>query len=238
METIFTKSETINLRNKHVDKCVELFFKDEPLKIVKGDGQYMYDDGGNKYLDCINNVAHVGHCHKHVVAQTCKQISLLETNSRFLHDNLVLYSKRITEKMPQGLEMTFYTNSGSESNDLAIRIARKATNAYDIIILDHAYHGHLTTLVDISPYKFNHPGGEGKKDWVHMVPTPDSYRGKYRSKDYDQEQLAHLYAQEVIDAVERAEANGRRICLFLAESLQSCGGQIVYPKNYLKKVYR
>lgn len=234
---IFPREETISLRRKHVPACVELFFKDEPLKIVRGQGQYMYDDEGNKYLDCINNVAHVGHCHPHVVAQTSKQCSLLETNSRFLHDNLVLYSKRITHEMPSGLEMTFFTNSGSESNDLAIRIARKATGAYDVIILDHAYHGHLTTLVDISPYKFNHPGGEGQKEWVHMVPCPDSYRGKYRSSDYDEEKLADLYAQEVIDAVENAEKRGRKICLFLAESLQSCGGQIVYPRNYFKKVY-
>lgn len=128
-------------------------------------------------------------------------------------------------------------NWRSESNDLAIRIARKATNGYDIIILDHAYHGHLTTLVDISPYKFKQVGGEGQKEWVHLVPCPDSYRGKYRSSDYSEEKLAELYAQEVIDAVEKAEKNGRKICLFLAESLQSCGGQIVYPKNYLKKVY-
>lgn len=112
METIYSREETVKLRRKHVPSCVELFFKDEPLKIVRGQGQYMFDDEGNKYLDCINNVAHVGHCHQHVVDKTSKQMSLLETNSRFLHDNLVLYSKRITEKTPSDLEMTFYTNSG------------------------------------------------------------------------------------------------------------------------------
>jgi ethanolamine-phosphate phospho-lyase len=120
---------------------------------------------------------------------------------------------------------------------LALRIARRLTGAYDVIILDHAYHGHLTSLVDISPYKFAHPSGDGKKEWVHLAPVPDSYRGKYRSSEYSEEQLRDLYAQEVIDLVEEAERNGRKIAIFYAESLQSCGGQIVYPKGYLKKVY-
>lgn len=131
----------------------------------------------------------------------------------------------------------FFTNSGSESNDLALRIARKVTGATDVIVLDHAYHGHLTNLIDISPYKFDRPSGDGKKDWVHVAPVPDPYRGKYRSSDYTDDELADLYSQEVIKLVENAEKNGRRIGIFLAESLQSCGGQIVYPKNYLRKVY-
>lgn len=126
----------------------------------------------------------------------------------------------------------------SEANDLALRIARRVTGGEDVIILDHAYHGHLTTIVDISPYKFNHPSGTGQKEWVHMAPVPDSYRGKYRSSDYSEEQLRDLYAQEVIDLVENAEKKGRKIGIFLAESLQSCGGQIVYPKGYLSKVYK
>jgi 4-aminobutyrate aminotransferase-like enzyme len=139
----------------------------------------MYDEKGNQYLDCINNVAHVGHCHPHVVKKISEQVSLLETNSRYLHDNLVLYSKRISSYMPRSLNKTFYTNSGSESNDLAIRIARKSGNGgYDILVLDHAYHGHLTSLIDISPYKFNNTGGDGQKEHVHVAPVPDSYRGK------------------------------------------------------------
>ena len=111
------------------------------------------------------------------------------------------------------------------------------TGGTDVIILDHAYHGHLTNLVDISPYKFNHQSGTGKKEWVHIAPVPDSYRGKYRSSEYSEEQLCDLYTQEVINLVEEAEKRGRKIAIFLAESLQSCGGQIVYPNGYLRKVY-
>ncbi|RNA24082.1 alanine--glyoxylate aminotransferase 2-like [Brachionus plicatilis] len=231
------KEETVSLRNKHIASCVELFFIDDPLKIVRGAGQYMFDEAENKYLDCINNVAHVGHCHPHVVKCASEQMSLLETNSRFLHDNLVIYGKRITKYVPKELKICFFTNSGSESNDLAMRIARKVTGNHDVLVLDHAYHGHLTSLVCISPYKFAHPSGDGKKEWVHVVPVPDSYRGKYRSPDYSEEELSDLYFQEMVKVVEEAEQNGRKISLFYAESLQSCGGQIIYPKDYLKKCY-
>jgi len=92
--------------------------------------------------------------------------------------------------------------------------------------------------VDISPYKFNHAGGKGQPEWVHVAPVPDSYRGKYRCSEHSEQQLADLYAAEVVTLVEAAEARGRRIALFLAESYQSCGGQIVYPKTYLSQVYK
>lgn len=236
------KEDTVALRRKYIAPCVELFFKDDPLKIVKGSGQYMYDERGNKYLDCINNVAHVGHCHPHVVKKVSEQMGHLETNSRFLHDNLVIYCDRLSKYLPSHLSRFFFTNSGSEANDLAMRIARKMTGAYDVIVLDHAYHGHLTNLVDISPYKFARQGGEGKREWVHVCPVPDVYRGKYRNADnsnnLDEDKMGDLYFQEIVQIVENAEKNGRRIALFYAESFQSCGGQIIYPKSFMRQTYK
>ena len=121
-----------------------------------------------------------------------------------------------------------------------MRIARKVTGAYDVIVLDHAYHGHLTNLVEISPYKFNRQGGDGKKEWVHVCPVPDVYRGKHRNSDYnyDEEKMGELYFQELVKLVEDAEKKGRRIALFYAESFQSCGGQIIYPKGFMRKTYK
>jgi ethanolamine-phosphate phospho-lyase len=104
--------------------------------------------------------------------------------------------------------------------------------------LDHAYHGHLTSLVDISPYKFKNKSGEGQKEFVHVAPVPDVYRGKYRDSEYNEDELCDLYVNEVVQLVENAEKKNRKIAIFLAESLQSCGGQIVYPKNYLRNVYK
>ncbi len=89
-----------------------LFFKKSPLKIVRGEGQYMFDELGSKYLDCINNVAHVGHCHPHVSRAGAEQMSLISTNSRFLHDNLVIYAKRLTSYFPKSLSVCYFVNSG------------------------------------------------------------------------------------------------------------------------------
>ena len=95
-----------------------LFFKQSPLKIVKGEGQYMYDEEGNQYLDCINNVAHVGHCHPHVVKAGADQMCLISTNSRYLHDNLVIYAKRLTAYFPNKLSVCYFVNSGYFHNIL------------------------------------------------------------------------------------------------------------------------
>ncbi|CAL4058550.1 unnamed protein product, partial [Meganyctiphanes norvegica] len=163
-----SKADTLALRQKHIGPSCKLFFKSDPLKIVRASEAYMYDEQGQRYLDCINNVAHVGHCHPHVVKAGAEQMAVLSTNNRFLHDNLVLYAQRLTATFPEKLSVCFFVNSGSEANDLALRIARNHTKKYDVITLDHAYHGHVMSLIDLSPYKFNNTGGEGQKDWVHV----------------------------------------------------------------------
>uniref|UniRef100_A0A0N7ZCN1 Uncharacterized protein n=2 Tax=Scylla olivacea TaxID=85551 RepID=A0A0N7ZCN1_SCYOL len=232
------KQETLALRKKHIGPSCKLFFKSDPLKIVRASGSYMYDEEGNRYLDCINNVCHVGHCHPHVVSAATQQMAVLNTNSRFLHDNLVLYAERLTALFPPKLSVCFFVNSGSEANDLALRLARTHTGHRDVITLDHAYHGHVTSLIDISPYKFNHPGGDGKPDWVHVAPVADIYRGKYTDKDYTIEQLSEKYADEVKMLCQKSSKEGGRVCIFYAESMQSCGGQIVFPPGYLRQVYK
>nr|CAD7201602.1 unnamed protein product [Timema douglasi] len=217
----------------------KLFFRAEPLKIVRAEGQYMYDEKGGQFLDCINNVAHVGHCHPDVVKAACDQLAVLNTNNRFLHDNLVLCAKKLTGLLPESLSVCFLVNSGSEANDLALRLARTHTKHNDVITLDHAYHGHLTSMIDISPYKFNHAtGGQGKPDWVHVAPCPDVYRGKYRDVDYPNEDMGKKYAEDVRALCNRARANDRNIAAFFVESLQSCGGQIVPPDNYLRQAFK
>uniref|UniRef100_A0A1L8E276 Putative aminotransferase class-iii n=1 Tax=Nyssomyia neivai TaxID=330878 RepID=A0A1L8E276_9DIPT len=232
------KSETIKLRNRHIGKSCQLFYKGAPLKIVRGQGQYMYDEEGTRYLDCINNVAHVGHCHPHVVAAGCRQMALLSTNNRFLHDGLVKCAQRIAAKTPGDLSVCFFVNSGSEANDLAMRLARAATHQRDIITLDHAYHGHLISTMEISPYKFNQPNGDPKPSYVHVAPPPDTYRGRYTSRKHSDDELATLYAAEVDTIIANIRAEGRGVAGFIAESLQSCGGQIIPPEKYMGLVYK
>jgi len=232
-----SKNDTISLREKHIGHSCQLFFRKDPLKIVRGQGQYLYDERNNAYLDCMNNVAHVGHCHPDVVKAGCDQMAILNTNNRFLHDNIVVCAQRLVSTMPEELSVCYFVNSGSEANDLALRLSQIHTGNKDIVTLEHAYHGHLTSLIDISHYKFNLPGGVGQKEHVHLAPSPDTYRGRYRDTEYPVEDLGHIYAEDVRDICQRLQARGKGVCAYIAESMLSCGGQIIPPQGYLKEVY-
>lgn len=193
----------------------------------------MYNEKEERYLDCINNVAHVGHSHPDVVKAGAKQMELLNTNSRFLHDNLVLYAQRLQATLPEKLSVCYFVNSGSEANDLALRLAWQHTGHKDIITLENAYHGHVSSLIDISPYKFHQMAGAEQSQHVHVALSPDIYRGKYRE---DHPDPATAYADNVKEIIEQAHNKGRKIAAFIAESLQSCGGQVIPPVGYFQKV--
>jgi 4-aminobutyrate aminotransferase-like enzyme len=204
---------------------------ENPIRIVRGSMQYLYDDEGRQYLDAYNNVAHVGHCHPKVVKAGQEQMQALNTNTRYLHDSIINYAERLTATLPAPLSVCFFVNSGSEANELALRLARAHTKARDMIVLDHAYHGNTTTLIDLSPDKYDGPGGEGPPSWIHKVPLPDLYRGLCRADDPD---AADKYAQHVVEITQQ---HASTLCGFIAESLPSVAGQIVLPPGYLAKVY-
>jgi 4-aminobutyrate aminotransferase-like enzyme len=230
---ITTKAETLASRKRVLGRNLSLAYKD-PVKIVRGRMQYLYDDDGREYLDAYNNVAHVGHCHPRVVKAGQEQMAQLNTNTRYLHDLINRYAERLTATLPAPLSVCFFVNSGSEANELALRLARAHTNARDLIVLDHAYHGNTTTLIDISPYKHDAPGGKGAPSWVHKVPLADVYRGIYR---HHSTLAAEKYAQHVVDVIAQLRERGIALAGFIAESLPSVGGQIVFPAGYLGKVY-
>jgi 4-aminobutyrate aminotransferase-like enzyme len=210
----------IEARKKLLGRNLSIAYQ-HPLKIVRGSMQYLYDDEGRQYLDAYNNVAHVGHCHPQVVAAAQQQMAILNTNTRYLSDLIVEYAQKLTATLPDPLSVCFFVNSGSEANELALRLARAHTKARDMIVLDHAYHGNTTTLIDISPYKHDGPGGEGPPSWVHKAPLPASEDD----------------AQNVVDIVRQLQTSGQRLCGFIAESMPSVAGQIVLPDGYLKRVY-
>jgi 4-aminobutyrate aminotransferase-like enzyme/Ser/Thr protein kinase RdoA (MazF antagonist) len=222
-----TKEETLAGRRAHMGGNLSISY-DEPLKIVRGWKQFLYDDAGRRFLDVYNNVPLVGHSHPRVVEAVQKQIAVLNTNTRYLHDNIVDYAEKLTSKLP--LKVCYFLNSASEANELALRLARAYTRREDTIVLDAAYHGNTTTLIDISPYKFKGPGGEGKKPWVHIAPIPDDYRGAYKRDDPE---AGAKYAAHVDEILERVKP-----AAYIAESLPSVGGQIVFPPGYLSAVYK
>jgi 4-aminobutyrate aminotransferase-like enzyme/Ser/Thr protein kinase RdoA (MazF antagonist) len=233
-ERHLTKEEILSKRRERMGGNVSISYR-SPLKIMRGWMQYLYDDEGRQYIDAYNNVAHVGHCHPRVVEAACEQIGVLNTNTRYLHDNIIRYAERLTSLLPDGLDVCYFVNSASEANELALRLARAFTSQKDIIVLDAAYHGNTTSLIDISPYKHDGPGGRGAPDWVHSVPIPDLFRGEYRADDPN---AGANYAAHVKQVVDLLREQGCGLSGFIAESLPSVGGQIVFPDGYLSDVYR
>lgn len=225
------KEETFAMRKRLIGQSCKLFYSDNPVKIIRARGQYLFDENGTRYLDCISNVQHVGHCHPCITEAAAAQMDLLNTNTRFLHDNIVMYADRLAATLPEKLCVFYFVNSGSEANDLALRLAQQYTHHEDVIVLDHAYHGHLKSLIDISPYKFRKLAGQ--KEWVHVAPLPDTYRGIYRA---DHPNPGQAYAQTVKDLIEEVQRKGHKISAFFAESLPSVGGQIILPEGYFAKV--
>ena len=220
------------LREIHIAPSFSLSYTD-PLHIVRGEGQYLYDADGKQYLDAVNNIQHVGHCHPKVAAAATAQYQKLNTNTRYLDETIVNYAQALTDKLPDGLDICFFTNSGSEANDLALRIARHVTQSKETIVLDAAYHGNLSSLIEISPYKHDGPDGSGAPDFVHTIPMPDPFRGKYRGEESGKE-----YANEVQIAIDKIQESGKRVSVFIAESLMGCGGQLVPPRGFLKESFQ
>ena len=225
--------EILALRHKLIGKSLSIAYQ-KPLNIVRGSMQYLYDEHGRKFLDCVNNVAHVGHSHPRVVKAGQSQMAVLNTNTRYLHENLVRYAKQLSSTLPDPLSVCFFVCSGSEANELALRLARVHTKQKDLIVLDVSYHGNTSTLVDISPYKHNGPGGFGTPSYVHKVPTPDVYRGLYKKSD---PQAGKKYAQHIAEAVERIQQQDSKLSAFICEPIMGCAGQIVLPEGYLKEAY-
>ncbi len=196
-----------------------------PLHIVRGEGVYLYDEWGRRYLDCVNNVAHVGHGHLDVVDAATEQMVLLNTNTRYLHDTVISYAERLLAKLPDNLEVVYLVNSGSEANELALRMARAATGRRAMAVLDHGYHGNTSAMIDLSPYKFNGPGGGGRPDWVTVLPLADPYRAGSAGAAAYGEMVKHL-----LD-------DGEPVAGLLAESIVGCGGQVVPESGDMQMVY-
>jgi hypothetical protein len=175
-----SKQEILAFRKTHIGRNLSVSY-DNPLKIVKGEAQYLFSEDGQVYVDGVNNVSHVGHCHPEVVRAGQRQMAVLNTNTRYLHDNIIEYAQRLLSTFPDPLSVCFFVCTGSEANELAFRLARTYTNRTDIISLAGSYHGNTNLLIDVSPYKHDGPGGKGKPAGVETVVMPDGYRGPIKA---------------------------------------------------------
>ena len=222
-----TRAELLSSRQKHLGPSLSISYQ-SPLHIVSGSRQYLYDADGRRYLDCVNNVAHVGHSHPYVVRAASEQMAILNTNTRYLHEKLIEYSERLRATLPERLSVVYLVCSGSEANELALRLARAHTGRHDVIVVDGAYHGNTSAMIDLSPYKFDGPGGKGSPSWVHKVPMPDVYRGAHHGPD-----AGELYAANVAEVLGKSS----QVAAFFCESALGCGGQIALPPGYLREAY-
>jgi 4-aminobutyrate aminotransferase-like enzyme/Ser/Thr protein kinase RdoA (MazF antagonist) len=206
----------------------------EPIKFVRGEGAWLIDDRGRAYLDCFNNVCHVGHAHPHVVEAIAKQAARLNTNTRYLHDAIVAYAERLTATLPPELCVAAFACSGSEANSLMLRMARTHTGRREAIVLDWAYHGTTPELIDLSPYKYKRKGGKGRPEHVFEAAIPDSYRAP---ADWPAGEHGARFAESVAEQIAAMAKEGRAPGLLLAESIPSVAGQVFLPDGYLREVY-
>jgi 4-aminobutyrate aminotransferase-like enzyme/Ser/Thr protein kinase RdoA (MazF antagonist)/murein DD-endopeptidase MepM/ murein hydrolase activator NlpD len=225
-------AEIAAARTAHIGRNLSVAYGAHALNIVRGWKQYLYDDRGHRFIDAYNNVAHVGHAHPRVVRAVASQLATLNTNTRYLQEQLTQYAEALTATLPSALNVCYFTASGSEANELALRLARARTGQRDLVVMDAAYHGHTTTLIDVSPYKHAGPGGRGAPDWVHVSPIPDVYRDA-RVEGAP----GPWFAARVGEVVARIVASGRGVCGYIAETCPSVGGQIMPPEGFLRDVY-
>ena len=223
-------SGLLERRDKAMGRSLSLSY-DRPIHAVRGVGAYLYDDVGREYLDCVNNVAHVGHEHPHVVEAGQEQMAVLNTNTRYLHEAVLEYAESLAALFPDPLSVCFFANSGSEANELALRLARVHSGGRGIVAVEGGYHGNTQGLVDVSHYKFAGPGGVGAPPWVRAIPMPDAFRGVYRRGDPDH---AAKYAAHVAESMAAFADSGYPPAAFLCESILSCGGQIELPDGFLE----
>lgn len=207
---------------------------EQPLVLESGAFTYLYDQFGNSFLDCVNNVCQWGHCHPAIVRAAQRQLARLNTNSRYVYEPMSELAERLTATMPEGLDTVFFVNSGSEANDLAARLARAYTGNNNLLVVDRAYHGNSSLSTDISPNRIDRPGRAGLPSHVRSTECPDLYRGKFRDDDPE---AGAKYLSDMDDVIEAMKNAGESPAAFFAESLVGTGGQIVFPEGYLKGIY-
>jgi 4-aminobutyrate aminotransferase-like enzyme len=214
-------------RRKNVLGSAYKLFYDEPVHIVRGEGVWLYDNDGRKFLDMYNNVPHVGHCHPHVVEALTRQVRTLNTHTRYLHGGVLEYAERLTGKFADELDTVMFSCTGSEANELALRIARACTGGTGLIVTDYAYHGNTKAIFEISTEDI---APEDIPDFVVTVPSPDTYRGMYRDED-----AAEKYASHIDTAIETLQSRGIKPAAFVIDTIVSSAGIVTPPAGYLRK---
>ncbi|MDH5738194.1 MAG: aminotransferase class III-fold pyridoxal phosphate-dependent enzyme, partial [Gammaproteobacteria bacterium] len=207
------------------------YFYETPLHLVRGEGVWLWDAAGKKYLDCYNNVASVGHCHPRVVEALYKQASLLNTNTRYLHENVVIAGEALAEKLPSDLDCVAFVCTGTEANDLAAQLARLATGRQGMIVSEASYHGNSWLVNQLSTDVV--PAAE-RAPFVATIEAPNTYRGSFRQGEHPDPGAA--YGGLVDNAVSRLEQDGFGVAGIMIDSSFDSNGVLIPPAGYLSCV--
>jgi alanine-glyoxylate transaminase/(R)-3-amino-2-methylpropionate-pyruvate transaminase len=228
-----SRAELIAMRKQFTNPAIFHLYR-EPLLIVEGHMQYLYDETGRRYLDLFAGIVtvSVGHCHPKVVERVTRQVeTLMHSTTIYLHPNFPMLAKKLASKMPAGLDVTYFVNSGSEANDLAVTMARLFTGHTDVIALRNGYHGGSPSAMGLTSHStWKYPvSGDGH---VHHVVNPDPYRSPYGGTP---EEIATQSVADIREIV-RYSTPGK-VAAFLAEPIQGVGGATHGARNYLKEAY-
>lgn len=224
-----TNAQQLQRRKTNFSDALSLSYSN-PIQMKQSAFQYMYDADGNTFLDAYNNIMLAGHCHPKVVRAGQKTIARLNTNTRYLYDELLTYSEKLLAKFPEKLNKVFFVNSGSAASDLAIRMATNHSQRQKLMVLEHGYHGNTRIGIDISHYKYDHQGGTGKQEYIIATPMPKAFGSGYE----DDGAAGDYFAKQTIAQI---NADKGKIAAFIAEPIVGCGGQVPLAKGYLKQVY-
>lgn len=206
-----------------------------PVELVRGDGVWLFDREGNRYLDCYNNVASVGHCHPRVVAALCEQAAVLNTHTRYLNNRIIDYAEQLSSTFPDGLDVCLFCCTGTEANELAMRIARSVTGRQGAVVLEHAYHGNSTLVGELSTCTYS---PTELPPHIATVEPPNTYRGSYRKGAGSDQQLAEKYAGRAAEAIRRLEETGAGVAAFICDAIFDTQGTLDAPPDYFKLIYK
>lgn len=225
-------SDLMATRRRHFAQTQKNYY-DHPPQIERGRREHMFDTEGRAYLDMVNNVTILGHGHPRLAEAVRRQWTRLNTNSRFHYEAVAEFSARLAELAPKGLDTVFLVNSGSEANDLAIRLAWAASGARNMLCLLEGYHGWTIGSDAISTSIADNPAAlTTRPQWVHPVVSPNTYRGPYRGLE-----STAAYVALVKDVIDRIDARGEKIGGFICEPVYGNAGGIPLPPGYLHHVY-
>ena len=220
-------------RRDAVLATTQVHYFDDPPRIERGWRHHLVDTRGRAYVDVVNNVAVLGHSHPAVEAAVARQLRRLNTNSRFLYAAMVEFAEALAARFPAPLDTVFLVNTGSEANELALRLARTATGHEDVLAVRGAYHGWTGATDAITTSVLDNPRALATRPpWVHPVEAPNPYRGLHRGPD-----AGTRYADDVRATLGRLVATGRGPSAFIAEALFGNAGGVVLPDGYLAEVY-